>query len=296
MIRGNKNSPEGLENVPLHSNAVRVYKGIPNQFANSNIKLLKVRAHGKEAVERGWQSVANYTSDSPSILDWIKYGGNYGVTSPAGFYASVDADTKKIQDALEGKLPRTFRWSTGKPGHFQYGYFILDGPIGCVPLKDGAYIKGKGGYALGPGSIHPNGIVYGSREIRDIPIAIVKKEDLLNSVKDFMITDSGEIKGRFESLPAGTARIDRDEIVRILTPYWSKADGRRNDLTLAIAGFIARSGGDEQDAVFIISELARLTGKGKDHISGARYSFHKDGKIRGFSTLKKLMEEISDDN
>lgn len=110
---------------------------------------------------------------------------------------------------------------------------------------------------------------------------------------------SDYIKAEFSGLPIainpGTAKIDREEMVQILTPYWAKADGRRNDLTLAIAGFIARSGGTEDDAIFVISELCRLTGKGCDHVSGARYAFHREGKIRGFTKLKEIMEELEND-
>ena len=96
-------------------------------------------------------------------------------------------------------------------------------------------------------------------------------------------------------MPPGTAKIDREEIVSILTPYWAKADGRRNDLTLSVAGFIAHSGGSEGDAVFVISELCRLTGKGYDHVAGARYAFRREGPIKGFRSLEQLMEDIEDD-
>ena len=88
------------------------------------------------------------------------------------------------------------------------------------------------------------------------------------------------------------ANIDREEIVRILTPYWARADGKRNEFTLAIAGFIARSGGTEEDATFIISALAKLTGKGSDHILGAKYAFHREGPVKGFRSLEQLMEDV----
>ncbi|MDS0257531.1 bifunctional DNA primase/polymerase [Thermoplasmatales archaeon AK] len=164
----------------------KVISFLPWQFSDPNIRVIKVRSGGKEAAEQGWQTTQNYSVNSDEIKKWIKKGGNYGITSPLGFYVSVDADTVEIQDALDRDLPKTFRWSTGKPGHFQYGYFVEDGPLGCVPLKEGAYIKGKGGYAVGPGSIHPNGVVYGSVEVRNIPIAAVKKGALLEALSEFI--------------------------------------------------------------------------------------------------------------
>lgn len=211
MIREIEKSPQ--ENISLSSNPIHRDKFFPSQFADPNIRLLKVRAHGKEAVEPGWQTVANYGVNSPVIREWIKHG-NYGVTSPAGFYASVDADTKEIQDALDGKLPRTYRWSTGKPEHFQYGYFILDGPIGCIPLKDGAYIKGKGGYALGPSSVHPNGVVYGSVEVRNVPIATVSKADLLDALSEFITGKESGQKKHMSEIPKGSG-----QILKVLAAY-----------------------------------------------------------------------------
>ena len=267
------------------------FNDFPVQFNDVNVRLIKIRPHAKEAIEPGWNQKANYGACDPNILNFVRNGGNYAITSLFGYYCSIDADTQEIQEALDNALPETFRWSTGKDGHMQYGYFLEDSSIGCIPLKDGAYVKGKGGYALGPGSIHPNGTVYGSKEIRDIPIATVKKDELLRALKDFMIVESGKVTSYYTA-PKDSARIDREKIISILQPYWNKGDGRRNDFTLAIAGFIARSGGNEQDAHYVISELARITRKGGDHIPGSKYAFYRDGKVRGFNALKRIMEEI----
>ena len=99
----------------------------------------------------------------------------------------------------------------------------------------------------------------------------------------------------YKPLPIGTVKLDRKRIVEVLLPYWTKADGLRNELTLAVAGFIARSGGIEDDAVYVVSELCRLSGKGCDHISGAKYAFRRVGPVKGFSSLKELMEVIAGD-
>ena len=277
------------------NNYVQTYNftDFPEQFNDVNIRLIKIRAHGKEAIESGWNQKANYSASDPEILNWVRNGGNYGVTSLFGYYCSIDADTQEIQEALDNSLPETFRWSTGKNGHFQYAYFLEDETIGCLPLREGAYVKGRGGYALGPGSFHPNGIMYGSREIRDIPIATVKKEELLKTLKNFVISEPvRSTTTHLTNLPIGTGKIDRDKIVKILLYYWKNGDGKRNELTLAIAGFLAHSGGTEDDATYIISRLCELTGKGADHIPGARYAFRTDGKIKGLPTLKTLMEDI----
>jgi hypothetical protein len=266
---------------------------LPEQFQNPNIRLLKVRARGKEAVEKNWQTVANYGASSPVIQEWVLNGGNYGVTSPFGFYCSIDADTDEIQAALERSLPTTFRWSTGKTGHFQYGYYLADTPIVCIPLSGGAYVKGKGGYALGPGSVHPNGATYGAKEIREVPIATVNRDDLLAAIQPFLIAKPGELYGN-KTMESGTGNIDTATLIEILKPYWAKADGMRNEFTLDLAGFIARSGGTEAQAVYVISELAQIIGKGADHVAGANYAFNRTGKLRGFSSLDELLRRLED--
>jgi len=200
--------------TPLQRNDPLAFYKAFERFDDPNIRILKVRKRGKEAVERNWQTTKNYKFNSPEILVWVRSEGNYGVTSPFGFCCFIDADTKEIQDALDSFLPVTLRWSTGKDGHFQYAYFIEDGPIGCIPLRDGAYIKGKGGYALGPGSIHPNGVTYGSREIRDVPIAIVKREDLLKALNQFVEGTENTNKKTVMDLPKGNG-----EILLVLKKY-----------------------------------------------------------------------------
>lgn len=274
---------------------VNVNPWLLSQFNDPNIRFVKVRHHGKEAVERNWQTCKNYSFNSSEIRHWMNNGGNYGLTSPTGFACFIDADNRGIQEVLDSALPKTMRWSTGRAGHFMYAYLLWDSPIGCLPLAGGAYLKGRGGYVLGPGSVHPNGTIYGSQEIRDISIATVKRAELLGALEEFLLSKPFEFgRLQFNKLPEGSANIDREEIVRILGPYWAKADGKRNGLMEAITGFIAHSGGSEDDAVFIISKLCKRTGMGCDHVAGARYAFRRNGKpIKGFRSLKDLMEEIS---
>ena len=152
----------------------------------------------------------------------------------------------------------------------------------------GLDVKGFGGYTILPNSAGEYGQYHflNLSEIRELP--------------DPLLTWIMQFRGKPEnakpvSLPTGVARIDREKIIKILEPYWAKGDGRRNDFTLAIAGFIARSGGAEEDAVYIINELAKRTLKGSNHVPGARYSFHRNGKIKGLTALKQLMEELGND-
>ena len=151
---------------------------------------------------------------------------------------------------------------------------------------EGLDLKGYGGYVILP---HSQG-QYGYYEFLNLTEIRTIPEGLLKWILQFRGP-----KREFRKLPTGTGKVDREEIIRILEPYWVRANGRRNDFTLAIAGFIARAGGSEQDATFIISELAKLTGKGSDHIPGAKYAFRREGPVKGFRSLEKIMEELLND-
>lgn len=265
-----------------------------NTFNDPNIRFIKVKSHSKQPAEMNWTKSANYGFNSPEIRKWVGSGKNYGLTSPSGFCVFIDADSLDIQNSLETCLPETLRWSTGNEGHFQYAYFVKDSPMKCFPLTGGAYVKGEGGYVLGPGSVHPNGVRYGSLEIRDIPIAIVQKKELLDALFPFIISKP-EKNTIHQSTPTGTVKIDCNGMIEILKPYWEKGDGLRNELTLSISGFIAISGGTEEDAVFVISKLCELTAKGCDHITGAKYAFQRRGNVKGFHSLKELMRAIGNE-
>jgi len=267
---------------------------IPRQLQDVHFRFIKVRARSKEAVELGWQKVRNYSSNSPEFLKWIKEGGNYGVTCPSGFCVFVDADTSEIQKCLENKLPQTFRYSTGKPGHYQYAYFVENGALGCVPLMDGAYIKGKGGYVIGPGSVHPNGVVYGSREIRDVPVAYVTKEALLEALTPFLLKkpqSSPSISPIYTRTSPVTGEMIR-KVALDLLPEWIKADHKRHVLTLAIIGTWERLNWSRSEVQALIDTLIGESGKGQEHSAQVRYAYGRGDRKYGIPTLKQISEDL----
>lgn len=158
---------------------------LPGGLRNDRFRAILVREHGKEPVEKEWAFKRNYNFDDPIINNWIIAGGNWGITFPRGDACAVDGDTKDIVDALNEKLP-TYAYSTGRSGHFQFIYAIEDTPIGNIPLTGGAYIKGKGGFVVGPGSYHPNGVMYG--EIKSgMDVLIVFQKELLEVLEPFLV-------------------------------------------------------------------------------------------------------------
>jgi len=289
---------------PDNNYNVNIYLRIVEQrFRGSSVRLIKVKARGKEPIERNWDVNRNYSFNDPRILNHIGSGGNYGLTSIDGSCASIDADTKKIQDALDSKLPLTFRYSTGKDGHFQYWYAIEDPPIGCIPLKDGAYIKGKGGMVVGPGSVHPNGTVYGSMEIRDVPIATVTKAQLLDALSEFLVTSSNSDKQKKDGsvmdfqIPRGKEVTSRqvEEMISALSEAWRRADHIRHILTLAIIGTCEKWGWDQASIDRVMSGLIQRTGIGYEHLAQVRYGYGRGGRKYGLPTIQKIMEVVKND-
>ncbi|MEM4055693.1 MAG: bifunctional DNA primase/polymerase, partial [Thermoplasmatales archaeon] len=167
------------------SNTIELKYFVGLIFQDPRFRVLKIKPRSKEPLEKSWNTTNNYTFDSKEINDWIRQGGNYGITCPRGDCAFIDADSIEVQTALDGQLP-TFWYSTGREGHRQYVYKILDPPLRSIPLKDGGYIKALGGYSLGPGSTHPSGRIYGL-EKSDFTIREVRKEELLNVLAPFLL-------------------------------------------------------------------------------------------------------------
>ncbi|MCW6158347.1 MAG: bifunctional DNA primase/polymerase [Thermoplasmatales archaeon] len=179
-------------------------------FNDTKFRCIKLLPARKEPLERGWTTERNYAFSSQEIEEWVRKGGNYGLFCPNGDCCFVDADTKEIQTALDDRLP-TYWYSTGREGHRQYVYAISNPPIRNIPLKDGAYIKGQNGYAVGPGSIHPNGAIYGLRK-SEYPIKIITKEELIEALRPFMVR-SNEKKERPQVNRKNTAWLSLADLI-----------------------------------------------------------------------------------
>lgn len=192
-----------------------------------------------------------------------------------------------LECKISGNNLKTLSVKTQSGGRHLY-YKMPDGvsSFSRTRAMEGLDLKGYGGYVILPNSkgAHGKYEFLNLAEIRPIP----------ESLLDWILKFKEPIKEcKPQAIKSGN--VDRNAIVQILTPYWAKADGRRNEFTLAIAGFIARSGGTKDDAVYIVNQLAKRTMKGADHVPGARYAFHRDGRIRGFTALKQLMEILGND-
>jgi len=151
--------------------------------ALTGCRFIKVRAKGKEAIEKGWQETRNYAAGDPELLQHLAMGGNYGVM-PASGICILDADeAPRMMELLEPFLD-TFTVRTGGDGVKFHFYFRCDGLEGKVPfydLEDGTHLgevygSGAKAYCVGPGSLHPSGRRY--EVVRDLPLKEIPFEVL----------------------------------------------------------------------------------------------------------------------
>lgn len=263
----------------------------PHQLEDPHFRIVKARGKAPN-VEKEWQTKNNYRSSGTTANALLNSGLNYGFTCPTGFACFVDADTKDVQDVLDDRK-WTFRYSTGTPGHYQYVYFMEDEPIGCVPLKDGAYIKGKGGFTVGPGSVHPNGNLYGV-DMRYAPIAVVKKADLMRWLFTFFKKEDYRGKASFNAArhtPVSGSQIEeqRDQLLDL----WIKADGMRHNLTLSIVGYYQKKGWALDDIETLVSALVQLSKKGDDHLKTLISAYNGTGNKWGLPMILSIEKEVS---
>lgn len=164
---------------------------IPEQLRECRFILVKPR--DKPAIEKGWQTTANYAYDDPRLLAHVERGGNYGVM-PSGGVCILDADqTMRLGElGVLDRLFETFVVRTGrKEGHGSHFYircpdapaekFILRDPETGDDLGD---LRGSGhkSFCVGPGSVHPSGEAY--EVVNDVPLLELTWAELKSLVVD----------------------------------------------------------------------------------------------------------------
>ena len=161
---------------------------IPTKLHNKELRFIKIRSKSKVAVEKSWNTTANYKWDDKAIVDWLKAGQNYGLVCGYGGLIAVDADTAPIVAIVESALPKTFTVRTGKDVGKHYIYHCTDWSHNTALDIDGAnvgHIKAANGYIVGAGSIHPSGKVYTVE--KNQPIAVITVEQLKLAFKGLFV-------------------------------------------------------------------------------------------------------------
>ncbi|OWP56903.1 MAG: hypothetical protein B2I17_03360 [Thermoplasmatales archaeon B_DKE] len=193
------NNTDGL-NMFFHSECLEIATQTITflQEYAPRIRATLVKPHSKAALEDNWTYKNNYHVTSALILSHIAAGGNWGITDPSGMSVRIDNDNPKIHEAVLS-LGDTTRWNSGTPGHYCDLFFIKNGPVGNYALEGGGYIAGRGRHHVAPGSIHPNGNIYGGTELHLVPPVEITKAELIEAFKHLII---GEEKLDRKTQPA----------------------------------------------------------------------------------------------
>lgn len=190
---------------------------IPEQLHGCRFVLVKAR--DKPAIEKGWQTTANYAYDDPRLLLHIEHGGNYGVI-PAGGVCILDADdsARLAELGVLDSLMDTFVVRTGRREGCGSHFYLLcpDAPAEKHILRDPETkadlgdLRGSGhaSFCVGPGCTHPSGGRY--EIVNDAPLLEVSWSDLQRLVIDLCTPPVDEVQ---VPRPAAAARGPREQSI-----------------------------------------------------------------------------------
>ena len=209
---------------------------IPPQLQNPAFRFIRVAAKSKRPIDQDWQETANYQFDSPSLLQHLQDGGNYGIICGPGEVRVLDCDELARLEELGvlAKFPQTFAVQS-RAGRVHRYYLIpelkkkivLFDPIlkdeNGQPLHLGE-IQGPGTQIVAPGSIHSvTGEPY--KVIDDSPIAALSLEEVkaaIEGLKTSRVTE--QILHRTETSPKED---DQFRNIRIDDIAYPKGETRR---------------------------------------------------------------------
>lgn len=172
---------------------------IPNQLQNEEFRFIRLK--GKIPQSKNWVEV-NCKFNDENLNLHLKRGGNYGVVMGFGDLIVIDCDSKEVEEATKN-MPETFTVRTGSG--MLHRYYL------CPEIKEPIRMvsKGKatgeigdilayGKQAVGPNSIHPNGVQY--KVESDKPIAIISKEEVLFTLRNYIKKSSEDTKKEEDTL------------------------------------------------------------------------------------------------
>jgi len=166
---------------------------IPQQLRRPDMRFILVRPAKKNAMERRWESEANYPYGHTTLTIHCQKGGNYGLfPAPGSSVVIIDADeyTRLIEIGAMDQFPKTFTVESGSSTSERrkvHLYYEIEGEplVGKRPFLDptnGEHLgeifaqhpESSKGYVIGPSSLHPSGERY--RVISDVPITRIPRE------------------------------------------------------------------------------------------------------------------------
>jgi hypothetical protein len=220
-----------------NSTSVEATLKAAQNYVAAGWKPVPVPARQKGPVVKGWQTLRLTVSDLPKVFGTT---GNIGLIlgEASGGLVDIDLDCEEAIVAAPGFLtdtlmihgrpskPSSHWWYIASPIPNSERFLNLDGT--CI-----AELRSTGGQTIVPPSVHPSGEVIGW-----------EKNGLPAQIDGVALRDA----------------IARLAVCVLLGKSWPKQPGNRQQLAMAIAGFLLRNNLPEERVVRIISGAAQLGG------------------------------------
>lgn len=183
-------------------------------------------------------------------------------------------------------------------GGIQYFYYLTDKEMRQMREKnlaiknrrafDHVDIKTGGGYTILPPSEGRYGKYQhlGNSEIKPLPYWLFRL--ITTDTKRGVVMDTND-----DDEKIGASNMQA--IFKHLLPYWERADGRRNDLAMAIDGSLAIVGIPMDQRYTLFEAFCKATGKGCDHTQAPKYTngrMNAGKTVFGSRKLGIIMDEI----
>src|SRR5271157_3549820 len=182
----------------------RALQRIPARLQEPSFRFAVILNGHKSPIGKDWNGPngKNYAYGHAVLAGYLAEGHNYGILTGIGDLVVLDVDDVarlKVLGIID-QLPSTFTVRTGRGGlHF---YLICNDLKDKIVLEDPELkdsegdplhlgeVQALGQQIVGPGSIHPNGNRY--EVIRDVPIAAISKDEILEILSPLKQVDAGK--------------------------------------------------------------------------------------------------------
>ena len=145
------------------------------RFASMGLSVIPIKARDKKPLGP-WKEFQTRRATEQEIRTW--FAGNPAlnigiVTGAISRVVVIDADTEEMASRVGQLYPSPMRSKTSKGRHFFYRHpgHVVGNRAKIVGLA--LDVRGDGGYVVGPGSVHPSGVVYEEEgewnDVEDLP-------------------------------------------------------------------------------------------------------------------------------
>lgn len=259
-----------------------------------------IQSHAEDYRLKGWSIIPIPAKQKSPAFKWIEYQkrkpenseikkwfGSSQNTNIAvicgeisGGLVVLDIDPRNGgNESIKGKsLPLTPTVKTGGGG-FHY-YFISSVPIKKTKLMAGVDLQAEGSFVIAPPSLHHSGEHYAWADGRglDNELAVVPGWILE------IVHQKGMTKQQNNSIS--------EAVHKLITPCWKTGD--RNNLTLYLAGYLAKQGWSQEQVEEVIKKLAEDDEellKRLDTVERTCQRLKAGDPVQGYVGLKDLLPE-----